>query len=359
MGWVSHRRAAVAAHLLVIAGLLLLALPVSAQVEDEAPPLATVEEGCIPFGESQADVVVTVAQGHRVYLIDSDNFILPVEAPGATVQLIAGDYTWIAYDTTDRDKTPLVGGEFTIEPCPPGDADVTVEFGCTEGDTYGVVYSTSNATISWMVAGQSASVSSGQTFDPGTEVSWTALADDGFEFAADEPDAEGSFTAERCTTPTSRSNPGTASASVIGLCVTDPSTGVGTASLVIRVSPTGGATVDIPGVGTFDADAIVDGLPDETTYTYTVSPKGDRRLSTPTSGSVVVADCDVEVLGTVVTTTIPAVSVDTLPFTGPQNERAALLGGLVLAAGLGLLALGRRQESGQATQRPAASWRNH
>jgi len=173
---------------------------------------------------------------------------------------------------------------------------------------------------------------------------WSASAAPGFDFSGP---SSGSATIVECKTPPPPPPPPPPSfqnvlVSVSGGCSTIEGR-LGLADLLITVDPAGGATVTVNGQQ-FTGNAALLGLADATTYVWTAVPNSGYALLNVGTGSVVIPECDVAVLGTVVETTVPAVSAETLPFTGFEAGQTIIVGLLALFAGGVFLMVGKRDD---------------
>lgn len=311
----------------------------------------------------------------------------------------AGTVTTAAAGNTHELAT---SGEFTIPrdcvPPPPGDANVWVEYGCTENGFF-VRSGTENATIVFKVGDTvvnpnavdpgtvvtwMATANSGYAFDEGETTSgqftvvgceeawvsisygcdgnefyysadkghatvsfevidgvvyWTATADPGYEFDDESTEQSGSFPLDDCgpppTTPTTQPTLKTVTVTVDGLCSAQDGLGY----ITIDIEPDGKASVTVNGAA-HNNDANIGGLA-AGVYPWSVVPVAGYALSGLSNDVVIVGDCvpPVSVGGIVVesSTTIPAVSGETLPFTGFELENTALLALAALMTGAGLI----------------------
>jgi hypothetical protein len=334
---------------------------------------------------TKVTIVLDPAADLKVTISDPDNVkITVIDGDGGSITLTRpGVYTWVLEERVS--KKFIDGGEFTVADCPPppGDADVSVEYGCTENDEFVVTFSAANASIAWTVNGSPATVTSGQAFPAGTSVAWVATANPGYAFGDDGDDVSGSFTAEDCSPDV------LVSVGAGGVCEFRQGA---YAVVSVTVNPAGGATVTVNGPGAYSQSASASGtLPVGPIGAYTwsaVAAEGYTFGEGSSSGSFTVADCTppttttqptttttqattttappttTTTVGATVagiqveatTTTVAPVTAATLPFTGSETGTMALFGLIVAVAGLLVLAASSRRVEPVAEGRRFEGW---
>ncbi len=254
---------------------------------------------------------------------------------GTTVKWVAVAWEGYEFDDESTEKS----GQFLVTACR-GTVDVDCET-VTNTSESGVV-------VVIDLGGENGQVTlkPGESVDlaPGT-YSWVARVNGQIV-------DQGTVTTEDCTPPPPPPPPPPNSKGVQvlvdGVCSTDPARS-GLADLSVTIIDDGNATVTINGVS-YTGDAAILGVADETTYNWTVKPHEGYAISGLTADSITIGKCDAEVGGVVVeattVTTVPAVSGETLPFTGFEMEDTFLLAiaALMVGAGLILIAGGPRKE---------------
>ncbi len=286
------------------------------------------------------DSGATVTVAGNDYTVSTGNIPVP-----------PGDYPWSAVAAVGHTLEGTDAGSATVEDCSEELPAASISVDCetvTNTSDPGVFIDILDGDEEPVVLGLESDGSADLT--PG-EYSWVAYIlveqEEGGEVAV--PIDSGEFTIEECgTTTTTSTTTSTTSTTTppttVGLLPVTVSArcpGTGATQPVVSVDPEGGATVELTDEG--------DGL-----WSWVATAGDGYEVVAGAEGSFDTAPC-ADVLGTVVTTStsIPAVSASTLPFTGFELDQTLWLALTTAGLGLILLLVSRKEEDQESS---GSSW---